>query len=69
MSPDIKVRRPSLSGLPPIGSPPDFYDFTYNVGDYVDTNNVESVDPGANRVFVQVHTRSLTAVNGSDGGG
>jgi hypothetical protein len=66
MSPDIKVRRPSLSGLPVIGSPPTFYDFTRNVGDYVDTNNVETVDPGANTVYVQVHNRSLRTVDGSD---
>ena len=66
MSPDIKVRRPSLGGLPSIASPATFYDFTANVGDYVDTNNVETVDPGANRVYVQVHNRSLSAINGGD---
>jgi hypothetical protein len=66
MSPDIKIRRSSLSGLPTIGSPPTFYDFANNVGDYVDTTNVETVDPGANTAYVQVHNRSLTSINGSD---
>jgi hypothetical protein len=65
MSPDIRVRRPSLAA-PPVGSPPNFYDFTYNVGDYVDTNNVETIDPGANRVFVQVHNRGRLPIDGSD---
>jgi hypothetical protein len=66
MSPDIKIRRPSLGGLPSIGSPPTFYDFANNVGDYVDTTNVETVDPGANTAYVQIHNRSLTPINGSD---
>jgi hypothetical protein len=66
MSPDIKIRRPSLGGLPTIGSPPTFYDYTNNVGDYVDTTNAETIDPGANTAYVQVHNRSLTSVNGSD---
>jgi hypothetical protein len=65
MSPDIKIRRPSLAA-PTIGSPPTFLDFTSNVGDYVDTTNIETVDPGANTAYVQVHNRSLTPVNGND---
>jgi hypothetical protein len=66
MSPDIKVRRPSLVGLPAVGSPPDLLDFAINVGDYVDTGNVETVDPMTNRIFVEVHNRSLTAIGAAD---
>jgi hypothetical protein len=66
MSADIKVRRPSLVGLPTIGSPPDLLDFAINVGDYVDTGNIETVDPTTNRVFVQVHNRSATAIPTGD---
>lgn len=66
MSADIKVRRPSLVGLPTVGSPPDLLDFAINVGDYVDTGNIETVDPTTNRIFVQVHNRSLTAIQTGD---
>lgn len=67
MSPDIKVRRPSLTGLPAMGAPPDFVDFAFNVGDHVDSNRTETVDAtGVNRMFVQVHNRSLTPVPGAD---
>lgn len=63
MSADIKVRRPSLPGAPALGSPPDFLDFTVNVGDYVDTTNIETADAGGvNRVFVELHNRALTPV-------
>jgi hypothetical protein len=66
MSTDIKVRRPSLAGLPTIGSPPDLLDFAINVGDYVDTNNIETIDPTTSRVFVQVHNRSLSSIASND---
>ncbi|HEY6202450.1 MAG TPA: hypothetical protein VI056_05355 [Candidatus Limnocylindria bacterium] len=66
MSADIKVRRPSLVGLPAVGSPPDLLDFAVNVGDYVDTGNIETTDPATNRIFVQVHNRSLTEVASGD---
>lgn len=63
MSPDIKVRRPSLAGTPALGTPPDFLDFAVNIGDYVDTSNAETADAsGVNRIFVEVHNRSLTPV-------
>jgi hypothetical protein len=62
MSPDIKVRRGSLSGLPALATPVDHLEYATHAGDYVDsTTNVETADvSGANRVFVEVHTRSLT---------
>ena len=43
MSPDIKVRRPSLP-MPPMGTPPNFFDFAFFVGDYVDSNDTETAD-------------------------
>ena len=65
MSADIKVRRPSV-GLPVLGSPPSLLDFASNVGDYIDTGNVETADPATNRIFVQVHNRSLNSIPASD---
>lgn len=64
MSADVKVRRPSLTGLPAIGSPPDYLDYILNIGDYVDTTtNIETADlSGTNRIFVEVHNRGLTPV-------
>jgi hypothetical protein len=64
MSADIKVRRPSIAGLPALGSPPDYLDYAVNIGDYVEsTSNLETADvTGTNRVFVEVHNRGLTAV-------
>jgi hypothetical protein len=61
MSPDIKVRRGSLSGLPPLSSPLTFYDFAFKIGDWVDsTTNIETADvSGPNRIFIQVHNRSV----------
>lgn len=65
MSPDIKVSRPSLVAAP--ASPVTFLDFAENIGDYVDSNNIETIDrAGVNRVFVQVHNRSLEAVVAGD---
>jgi hypothetical protein len=66
MSPDIKVRRPSLAGLPALSTPPNFLDFAANMGDYIDTNNVETADLTTNQVFVQVHNRSLSSVAAAD---
>jgi hypothetical protein len=60
------VRRPSLAGLPAVGSPPDLLDFAVNVGDYIDTGNIETVDPTTNRIFVQVHNRSLNSIASGD---
>ncbi len=66
MSPDIKVRRPSLGG-PAISSPPDLLDFAANIGDYIDTSHIETADDaGTNRIFIQVHNRALTPVAGAD---
>lgn len=66
MSPDIKVRRPSLGG-PAISTPPTFLDFSANIGDYIDTSHAETADDaGTNRIFIQVHNRALTPVTGSD---
>lgn len=62
-SPDIKVRRSSLAPLPPLGSPPDYYDFAVDIGDYVDsTTNTETADTtGPDTIFVEVHNRSLVS--------
>ncbi len=66
MSPDIKVRRPSLGG-PTVSSPPDLLDFAANIGDYIDTAHTETADEaGTNRIFIQVHNRALTPVAGTD---
>jgi hypothetical protein len=67
MSPDIKVRRPSLTGLPLLGTPPDYLDFATNIGDYIDsTSHIETADTTTNSIFVQVHNRSLVPVQGND---
>lgn len=62
MSADIKVRRGSLAGLPAMGSPPDYVDFAFNVGDYIDsTLHLETADSsGVDKIFVEVHNRGLT---------
>lgn len=67
MSADIKVRRTSLAGLPVLGSPVTFLDFAVNIGDYVDsTLHIETADAsGIDRIFVEVHNRSLTALPGA----
>jgi hypothetical protein len=64
MSADIKVRRSSLLGLPPLGSPVNYLDYAANIGDYVDTSwHAETGDlSGTDRIFVEVHNRSLTPV-------
>jgi hypothetical protein len=66
MSADIKVRRTSLTGLPSLGSPVTYFDFAFNIGDYVDSVlHVETADlSGTDRIFVEVHNRSLTPVPG-----
>jgi hypothetical protein len=68
MSADIKVRRSSLSGLPPIGSPASYYDFAFNVGDYVQpSTNIETADvSGVDGIFVEVHNRSVNPVAASN---
>ncbi|MDB5354914.1 MAG: hypothetical protein JWN24_1367 [Phycisphaerales bacterium] len=66
MSPDVKVHRPSLGG-PTVSSPPDLLDFSANIGDYIDTSDIETADEaGLNRIFIQVHNRALTPVAGTD---
>jgi hypothetical protein len=66
MSADIKVRRGSLASLPPLNSPADFGDFAANIGDYRDTENIETIDAtGPSRVFVEVHNRGLTPLPGA----
>ena len=64
MSADIKVRRSSLTGLPTLGSPVTYDDFAFNIGDYIDpTLHIETADAsGPDRIFVEVHNRSLTPV-------
>ena len=64
MSADIEVRRSSLSGLPALGSPVSYLDFAVNIGDYVDTTtHMETGDvSGIDKVYVEVHNRSLNAV-------
>lgn len=64
MSADIKVRRGSLAGLPALGSVPDYFDFAFNIGDYLDSGRTETADAAGsvNRLFVQVHNRGLTPV-------
>jgi hypothetical protein len=67
MSADIKVRRGSLAGLPALPTPVDYLAFATEIGDYVDsTTDIETADTsGADRIFVEVHNRSLTPVAGS----
>jgi hypothetical protein len=67
MSADIKVRRGSFIGLPPLSTPPDYLDFSINIGDYTDPiTHVETADVlGTNRIFVEVHNRGLTPIPGS----
>jgi len=64
MSADIKVRRSSLSGLPPLGSPVNYADFAVNIGDYIDSvARIETGDlSGTDRIFVEVHNRALTPI-------
>lgn len=64
MSADIKVRRSSLTGLPPLGSPVNYLDFAVNIGDYVDTTtHVETGDlSGTDNIYVELHNRGLTPV-------
>lgn len=65
MSPDIKVRRLTHPGLPPLGAQVDYLDFATHIGDLVDAQNFEEGDAtGVNRVFVEVHNRSLTEIPG-----
>jgi hypothetical protein len=65
MSADIKVRRSSLAGLPALSSPVNYADFATNIGDYVDSvARIETGDvSGTDRIFVEVHNRSLTPVS------
>lgn len=66
MSADVKVRRSSLGGLPPLVYPVDDLDFAVNIGDYVDTTDIETVDStGADQIFVEVHNRSVTPLAAS----
>lgn len=67
MAADIKVRRSSLTGLPALSSPVNYYDFAANIGDYIDpTTQIETADAsGTDRIFVEVHNRSLNAVPGA----
>lgn len=64
MSADIKVRRSSLMGLPSLSSPATYYDFAFNIGDYVQpSTSVETADVGGmDTIFVEVHNRSVNPV-------
>jgi len=67
MSADIKVRRSGLMGLPALGTPVNYADFAVNIGDFVDpATRIETADrTGTDRIFVEVHNRSLNAVPAS----
>jgi hypothetical protein len=66
MSPDIKVRRPSIPNPNTISTPPDYLDFAVNIADYVDSGNTETADrTGVNRLFIQVHNRGRLPVPAS----
>jgi hypothetical protein len=62
MSADIKVRRPNITPLPPLGASADYVDFENNIGDWVDSvSHIETADDSlgtSDRVFVQVHNRN-----------
>jgi hypothetical protein len=67
MSADIKVPRTSLLGLPPLGTPVSYYDFAFNIGDYVDTTvHLETGHTsGVDRVFVEAHNCTLNRIPAS----
>ena len=62
MSADIKVRRPNITPLPPLGASADYVDFENNIGDWVDSvSHIETADDSlgtSDRIFVQVHNRN-----------
>jgi hypothetical protein len=69
MSPDIKIRRAALGGLPSLPDHIDFLDFAASVGDFAyDEPRIaprrDDQIAGLDRVFVQVHNRGTTAVPG-----
>jgi hypothetical protein len=66
MSADIKIRRHTSAGLPTLHAPPDYIDFAINIGDVLDAVTFEETADrtGANRIFVEVHNRSLMALPG-----
>jgi len=65
MSPDIKVRRGSVAGLPPIIDQPDFFDFATNIGEQSDKEVMLADASGLNYLFVQVHNRGVFPFPGS----
>jgi hypothetical protein len=63
MSADIKVRRGSQMGLPPLTLPANQLDFAVNIGDITDSGGIEEADvSGTDLVFVEVHGRTATTV-------
>ena len=60
MSADIKVRRNTLPGLPPLSSPVNYDDFAVNIGDYLDpTTHIETADQsGTDRIFRSSQSQS-----------
>ena len=64
MSADIKVRRASLLNNPPLNSPPDFLDFAFHIGDYLQpSTRMETADTtGPNSIFVEIHNRGPVVV-------
>jgi hypothetical protein len=60
MSADIKVFRDTL-GLPPPPPQPDYLDFAFPIGDYIDSQtHIETADASSSdRIFVEVHNRGL----------
>jgi hypothetical protein len=68
MSADIKVRRTSLPNLPPLSTPVNYLDFAFNIGDYVQlSTDIETADvSGPDRIFVEVHNRSVNPVAASN---
>jgi hypothetical protein len=65
MSPDIKVRRGSASGLPSLIDQPDFLDFAIRIGEQSDGDKLLADATGPNEIFIQVHNRSPSAVLGT----
>jgi hypothetical protein len=65
MSPDIKVRRGSLSGSPAIVDQPDFFDFAYRIGEQSQGGLMLADASGLNLLYVQVHNRGVSAVPGT----
>lgn len=65
MSPDIKIRRGSVAGLPAIVDQPDFFEFATRIGEQTAGGMMLADASGPNAVFVQVHNRGVTPLPGA----